>query len=109
MEPTEQEQQDTGRPDMVHIWGKRITFSVLAVAVIWFGFFHGVHRKSWTEDVLLEDGQTIKVARKIKLEEIHPELFQTALRPEYQSIKFPDGVKFETTDRLILLHIERGA
>ena len=82
--------------------------AVVALLIVWLVFFWGKQRKAWTEEVVLADGSKIEVARRLTLEKTYYELFQAGLKPTFQRLRLPDGVTFETEDRLILLHLERG-
>ena len=82
--------------------------AVVALLIVWLVFFWGKQRKAWTEEVVLADGSKIEVERRLTLEKTYYELFQAGLKPTFQRLRLPDGVTFETEDRLILLHLERG-
>jgi len=89
------------------LWGLGFV-AVVALLTVWLVFFWGKQRKAWTEEVILADGSTIEVARRLTLEKTYYELFQAGLKPTFQRLRLPDGVTFETEERLILLHLERG-
>jgi hypothetical protein len=101
-DPTNSESRGRGK-----LWGLGFLV-VVALLIVWLVFFWGKQRKAWTEEVVLADGSKIEVERRLTLEKTYYELFQAGLKPTFQRLRLPDGVTFETEDRLILLHLERG-
>jgi len=92
----------------LHKWTRWLwLFAALGVLVL-IALTWGKERKSWTEEVVLADGSTIEVKRRLVLKKTYYELFQAGLKPAFQQLRLPDGVTFETEDRLILLHLARG-
>lgn len=90
-------------------WARWLWLFVALGVLVLIALTWGKERKSWTEEVVLADGSTIEVKRRLVLEKTYYELFQAGLKPTFQRLRLPDGVTFETEDRLILLHLERGA
>lgn len=76
---------------------------LVVLVLVWGG-----ERKTWTEEVVLSDATMIKIERRSVLEKTYYELGLAGLKPNFQRIRLPDGVTFETEDRLILLHLEKG-
>jgi len=85
-----------------------LLFALVVAGSVYFLFFWGKERKSWREEVQLVDGSRIEIQRRLTLEKTWYELGQAGMRPTLQRLRLPDGVTFETDDRLILLHLERG-
>jgi hypothetical protein len=92
-------------------WGWWVAGAVLvAIAglVIWLVFFWGVMRKSWSEEVQIAAGEVIVVKRYMKLVKVYYEISHPGWQTRRNVLTLPDGVRFDSEDRLILIRLERG-
>jgi hypothetical protein len=91
-------------------WGLWVAGGLLlaiAALVVWLVFFWGVMRKSWSEEVQIAAGEVIVVKRRMKLVKIYPEL-RPVWTTRFEAMRLPDGVRFETEDRIVFVRLERG-
>jgi hypothetical protein len=90
-------------------WIGWTVLALLAPAIVWLVFFWGVVRQSWTEEVELAPGDVVVIERRMKFVKVSSELFRSGLQTRYNSLRLPDGARFETEDRISLIWLGRGA
>jgi hypothetical protein len=77
--------------------------------VLWLVFIWGTERLRWREVIGFEDGTRIEIQRRSTQQRTYYELGRAAWKPVREQVVFPDGVRFDTEDALILLHVTRGS
>jgi hypothetical protein len=79
-----------------------------AALIVWVVFFWWTKRVAWREDVILQDGSTVRIQRYKKLVRVWYELSHPGWQTRRNALTLPDGVRFDTEDRLTLMRLERG-
>jgi hypothetical protein len=81
----------------------------LAALIVWFAFFWGVKRIAWREVIWFEDGTRVEIERRKTLVKVwHEWPVHAGLQTRRNAVTFPDGVRFDTEDRLSFVRLERG-
>lgn len=104
-------QSEQQRPKRKRRWGWWVAGAVLlAIAgwLAWWILFWWNWRLSWREEVVLQDGSTVWVQRYKRMQRVYYEISHPGWQTRRNVLTLPDGVRFDSEDRLILMRLERG-
>jgi hypothetical protein len=82
----------------------------VTLLVLWLVFVWGTERRSWREFIVFEDGTRIEIRRHKKLVKVwHEWPAHVGWQTRRNGLRLPDGVRFDTVDRLSLIRLEPGS